>query len=95
MSALAAALLLSACAQTHECSDLIGTWKGNSGTLVIDREGSDFTVKIVGSPKKLYMQCKDGTMSSEHAPLRGSLNGAGYLVLDGFASGAMETYTRQ
>ena len=92
---LLSVLLLQACGNKPDCADLVGTWKGNSLTLMIDREGSGMTLKLANSPKKLYMQCKDGALSGDQNPIRGSINGDGKLVLDGFPGGAMEVFAKQ
>jgi len=92
--AILAALSLQACGPSEDCSDMVGTWKGAPGAVVVRKVAAQrFAVEFPASSRSLDMQCKNGTLSGE-SPIRASRNAAGKLVLDGFPGGVIETFSK-
>ena len=93
--AISIALAVSACGQVEDCSDLVGTWEGRPGTVVIRKVAAKrFMLEFPASSRSLDLQCKADVLSGE-TPIRASRNAAGKLVLDGFPGGDIETFVRK
>lgn len=91
---LTAGLLLQACGPAEDCSDMVGTWKGEPGIVVIRKLAAKrFAIEFPASSRSLETQCKEGVLSGE-SPIRASRNAAGKLVLDGFPGGEIEVFTK-
>jgi hypothetical protein len=91
---LLAALFLQACGPAEDCSDAVGTWKGAPGVVVVRKVAAKrYAVEFPGSGRSLDMQCHAGVLAGE-SPIRGSINAAGKLVLDGFPGGVIETFSK-
>jgi hypothetical protein len=85
--------VLQACGPADDCSDMVGTWQGRPGTVVVRQTGKSFTVEFPATSRSLDMECKNATLSGS-SPIRGSRNAAGKLVLDGFPGGVIETFAK-
>ncbi len=87
-------LTIQACGPVEDCSDMVGTWAGRPGTVVIRKVAAGrFSLEFPASSRSLDLQCKAGTLSGE-SPIRASRNAAGKLVLDGFPGGVIETFAK-
>lgn len=94
LAALLALPLLQACGPAEDCSDLVGTWKGAPGIVVIRKVAAKrFAVEFPASSRSLDMECRAGVLAGE-SPIRASRNAAGKLVLDGFPGGEIETFVK-
>jgi hypothetical protein len=88
------ALTLQACGQAEDCSDMVGTWAGRPGTIVIRKVAAGhFALEFPASSRSLDLQCKAGTLAGE-SPIRASRNASGKLVLDGFPGGVIESFAK-
>ena len=95
ISILLAALALEACGPAEDCSDMVGTWSGTPGTVVVKKVAAKrFSLEFPGSGRSLDLQCKGGVLSGE-SPIRASVNATGKLVLDGFPGGVIETFSKK
>jgi hypothetical protein len=93
--ALLAVLMIQACGPAEDCSDMVGTWKGEPGVVVVRKVAAKrFAIEFPASSRSLDMECKAGVLSGE-SPIRASRNAAGKLVLDGFPGGVIETFAKQ
>jgi hypothetical protein len=93
--ALTAGLLVQACGPAEDCSDMVGTWKGEPGVVVIRKVAAKrFAIEFPASSRSLDTECKAGVLAGE-SPIRASRNAAGKLVLDGFPGGVIETFSKQ
>jgi len=93
--AISIALAVSACSQVEDCSDLVGTWEGRPGTVVIRKVAAKrFMLEFPASSRSLDLQCKSDVLSGETS-IRASRNAAGKLVLDGFPGGDIETFVKK
>jgi len=91
---LLAVLILQGCGPAEDCSDMVGTWKGQPGVVAVRKVAAKrFAVEFPGSGRSLDMQCKAGVLAGE-SPIRASINAAGKLVLDGFPGGVIETFAK-
>jgi hypothetical protein len=89
-----AILSLQACGPAEDCSDMVGTWKGAPGIVVVRKVAAKrFAVEFPASSRSLDMQCSGGVLAGE-SPIRASRNAAGKLVLDGFPGGVIETFSK-
>ena len=91
---LPAVVVLQACGPAEDCSDMVGTWKGGPGKVVVRKVAAKrFALEFPGSGRSLDLQCKAGVLSGE-SPIRASINASGKLVLDGFPGGVIETFSK-
>ena len=94
-TSLLAILVLQGCGPADDCSDMVGTWKGQPGVIVVRKVAAKrFAVEFPGSGRSIDLQCKSGVLSGE-SPIRASVNASGKLVLDGFPGGQIETFSKQ
>jgi hypothetical protein len=91
--AISAGLLVAACGSEQDCSDLVGSWEGRPGTVVIKKVAAKRFSLEFPSGRSLDLQCRAGVLAGE-SPIRASSNAAGKLVLDGFPGGEIETFTK-
>jgi len=93
--ALLAVPLVQACGPAEDCSDLVGTWKGQLGVVVVRKVAAKrFAIEFPASSRSLDMECRGGVLAGE-SPIRASRNAAGKLVLDGFPGGEVESFAKQ
>jgi len=91
---LVATLTLAACGPAEDCSDMVGTWKGAPGVVVVRKVAAKrFALEFPTSGRNLDLQCKAGVLAGE-SPIRASINASGKLVLDGFPGGEIETFSK-
>jgi hypothetical protein len=91
---LLAVPVLNACGPAEDCSDMVGTWKGAPGTVVVRKVAARrYALDFPASSRSLDLECKAGVLRGE-TPIRASRNTAGKLVLDGFPGGAIETFAK-
>ena len=91
--AISAGLLVAACGGEQDCSDLVGSWAGRPGTVVVRKVAAQRFSLEFPSGRSLDLQCRAGVLSGE-SPIRASRNAAGKLVLDGFPGGEIETFSK-
>jgi hypothetical protein len=92
--AMLTGLLVQGCGPAENCSDMVGVWKGELGTVVIRKVAAKrFAIEFPASSRSLDAECRNGVLAGE-SPIRATLNASGMLVLDGFPGGEIEAFAK-